>query len=45
MREAAARFGGGGHRLAAGFTADGELPDVLDRLRDALRVPQPPASG
>ncbi|WP_260192653.1 DHH family phosphoesterase [Actinophytocola gossypii] len=45
VRAVAARFGGGGHRLAAGFTAHGELPEVLDRLRDALRIPVTPASG
>jgi bifunctional oligoribonuclease and PAP phosphatase NrnA len=33
---AAAEFGGGGHRLAAGFTADGSAEDVLDALRRAL---------
>lgn len=45
VRAAAVRFGGGGHRLAAGFTAHGELDDVLDRLREVLRVPVPIASG
>ncbi|HJT04148.1 MAG TPA: DHH family phosphoesterase [Pseudonocardiaceae bacterium] len=34
---AAARLGGGGHRLAAGLTADGTDGDVLDALRTALR--------
>ncbi|WP_366521438.1 DHHA1 domain-containing protein [Mycobacterium sp.] len=33
---AAAEFGGGGHRLAAGFAADGSAEDVLDALRRAL---------
>jgi phosphoesterase RecJ-like protein len=33
---AAAALGGGGHRLAAGFTADGTADDVLDALRTAL---------
>jgi phosphoesterase RecJ-like protein len=33
---AAAQFGGGGHRLAAGFTARGTADGVLDRLRAAL---------
>jgi bifunctional oligoribonuclease and PAP phosphatase NrnA len=32
----AAEFGGGGHRLAAGFTAHGTADHVLDRLRTAL---------
>jgi phosphoesterase RecJ-like protein len=37
---AAAELGGGGHRLAAGFSANGPAEDVLDALRDALhRVP------
>ncbi|MDQ3764941.1 MAG: DHHA1 domain-containing protein [Actinomycetota bacterium] len=34
---AAAELGGGGHRLAAGFTADGTADDVLAALRTALR--------
>ncbi len=33
---AAAELGGGGHRLAAGFTTDGSDADVLDALRVAL---------
>ncbi|MGH4025574.1 MAG: DHH family phosphoesterase, partial [Pseudonocardiaceae bacterium] len=33
---AAAELGGGGHRLAAGFTTDGSAEDVLDALRGAL---------
>ncbi|MGB8257725.1 MAG: DHH family phosphoesterase [Pseudonocardiaceae bacterium] len=33
---AAAELGGGGHRLAAGFTASGTPEDVLDTLRFAL---------
>ncbi|MGH3770675.1 MAG: DHH family phosphoesterase [Pseudonocardiaceae bacterium] len=33
---AAAEFGGGGHRLAAGFAADGTAERVLDALRAAL---------
>ncbi|MBV9163903.1 MAG: bifunctional oligoribonuclease/PAP phosphatase NrnA [Pseudonocardiales bacterium] len=33
---AAAELGGGGHRLAAGFSADGTAEDVLDALRAAL---------
>jgi bifunctional oligoribonuclease and PAP phosphatase NrnA len=33
---AAAEFGGGGHRLAAGFAADGSAADVLNALRRAL---------
>ncbi len=33
---AAAEFGGGGHRRAAGFTAHGTADGVLDRLRTAL---------
>ncbi|OLF05422.1 DHH family phosphoesterase [Actinophytocola xanthii] len=45
VRAAALRFGGGGHRLAAGFTAHGELDEVVDRLREALRVPVLLASG
>ncbi len=33
---AATELGGGGHRLAAGFAADGSAEDVLDALRVAL---------
>lgn len=33
---AAAELGGGGHRLAAGLTADGTADDVLDAIRAAL---------
>ncbi|MGH3778440.1 MAG: DHH family phosphoesterase [Pseudonocardiaceae bacterium] len=33
---AAAELGGGGHRLAAGFRANGTAQDVLDALRAAL---------
>jgi phosphoesterase RecJ-like protein len=33
---AAAELGGGGHRLAAGFAADGTSEDILDALRTAL---------
>jgi phosphoesterase RecJ-like protein len=33
---AAAELGGGGHRLAAGFTADGSAEGVLEALRAAL---------
>ncbi|GGJ77096.1 phosphoesterase [Pilimelia anulata] len=32
----AVSLGGGGHRLAAGFTGHGTLDEVLGRLRDAL---------
>ncbi len=40
---AAAELGGGGHRLAAGFSADGTAADVLDALRTALhRAPMIP---
>lgn len=34
---AAGEFGGGGHRLAAGYTAEGGAGEVLDALRAALR--------
>ncbi|GAA1336144.1 DHH family phosphoesterase [Saccharothrix algeriensis] len=36
VREVAQVLGGGGHRLAAGFTAEGSAGDVLARLRAAL---------
>jgi phosphoesterase RecJ-like protein len=32
----AARFGGGGHRLAAGFTVPGTVPAVLAAVKDVL---------
>jgi len=31
-------FGGGGHRYAAGFTANGSVDEVLDAIRVALRT-------
>jgi bifunctional oligoribonuclease and PAP phosphatase NrnA len=45
VRSTALVFGGGGHRLAAGFTAHGELDEVVERLREALRDPVLLASG
>lgn len=39
VRAVAARFGGGGHRLAAGFTATGTATQILDGVRAALRNP------
>lgn len=39
VRAVAAVVGGGGHRLAAGFTTDGPLSEILDTLRAALRNP------
>ena len=36
--DAASRCGGGGHRLAAGFTADGTAEQVLTSVREALAV-------
>lgn len=45
VRAVAEQFGGGGHRLAAGFAADGELEDVITKLREALRDPVLLASG
>lgn len=41
VRAAAALLGGGGHRLAAGFTAHGDRDEVLDQVREALRDPVP----
>ncbi|HEX8075051.1 MAG TPA: bifunctional oligoribonuclease/PAP phosphatase NrnA [Thermoleophilaceae bacterium] len=31
-------FGGGGHRQAAGFTTDTELPELIERLRDEVNA-------
>jgi bifunctional oligoribonuclease and PAP phosphatase NrnA len=39
VRAAAVQLGGGGHRLAAGFTAHGGLDEVRERVREALRHP------
>lgn len=39
VRAAALRLGGGGHRLAAGFTAHGDRAEVLDQVREALAEP------
>lgn len=36
---AAAKLGGGGHRLAAGFTVQGEAAEIVAALRDALDDP------
>ncbi|MBB5955650.1 phosphoesterase RecJ-like protein [Saccharothrix tamanrassetensis] len=38
VREVAQLLGGGGHRLAAGFTAEGDAAGVVGRLRDALET-------
>jgi phosphoesterase RecJ-like protein len=45
VQAVAEQFGGGGHRLAAGFSATGELEDVITKLREALRDPVLLASG
>ncbi|MGH9153991.1 MAG: DHH family phosphoesterase [Acidimicrobiales bacterium] len=39
----ASRFGGGGHRYAAGFTAPGTVAEVLAALRAVLAEDPPPA--
>lgn len=39
VRMAAEQLGGGGHRLAAGFTTEGTAEEVVTRLRAALRNP------
>lgn len=39
----AARFGGGGHRYAAGFIAPGPISEVLDAIRAAVAEDPPPA--
>ncbi len=41
VRVAAVGLGGGGHRLAAGFTAAGTADEVVARVRDMLRNPVP----
>ena len=43
VRSVAVRFGGGGHRLAAGFTAAGTPDEIIAGLRDALA--QAPSAG
>jgi phosphoesterase RecJ-like protein len=45
VRAVAEQFGGGGHTLAAGFSADGELEDIITKLREALSDPVLLASG
>jgi bifunctional oligoribonuclease and PAP phosphatase NrnA len=39
VARAAVGLGGGGHRLAAGFTARGSLDEVMDVIRGALESP------
>ena len=41
VRVAAVALGGGGHRLAAGFTATGTAAEVIARVREMLRDPVP----
>jgi nanoRNase/pAp phosphatase (c-di-AMP/oligoRNAs hydrolase) len=38
-------LGGGGHRLAAGFTAHGPVADVMTALRRQLAIVPAPADG
>jgi phosphoesterase RecJ-like protein len=38
-------LGGGGHRLAAGFTARGPAADVMTALRRELAIVSAPAGG
>jgi bifunctional oligoribonuclease and PAP phosphatase NrnA len=37
----ASSFGGGGHKLAAGYTSDVGLADTIERLKNALRTTTP----
>ncbi len=39
VSEVATRFGGGGHRFAAGFTCSGTVPEVLAAIKAALPAP------
>jgi phosphoesterase RecJ-like protein len=41
VRAAAVRLGGGGHRLAAGFTTTGTAAEVVAAVRETLREPVP----
>ena len=41
VRAVAVGLGGGGHRLAAGFTTTGTAEDIVDRVREKLRDPVP----
>jgi phosphoesterase RecJ-like protein len=36
----ATQFGGGGHRFAAGFTAQGTIAEILGQIRDAVAAGQ-----
>lgn len=38
VAEFAAKFGGGGHRMAAGCRLSGDLPSVMNTLREALHA-------
>ncbi|HOQ76157.1 MAG TPA: bifunctional oligoribonuclease/PAP phosphatase NrnA [Thermoclostridium sp.] len=38
VAKVAERFGGGGHMRAAGFTAEGDLEDIVRALADAIRA-------
>jgi phosphoesterase RecJ-like protein len=41
VRAAAVGLGGGGHRLAAGFSATGTAAEITERVRTVLRKPVP----
>ena len=41
VRVAAVGLGGGGHRLAAGFSATGTAAEITERVRTMLRNPVP----
>jgi phosphoesterase RecJ-like protein len=41
VRVVAVGMGGGGHRLAAGFTTTGTAAEVVGRVRELLRDPVP----
>jgi phosphoesterase RecJ-like protein len=41
VRAAAVGLGGGGHRLAAGFSASGTAAEITERVRAMLRNPVP----
>lgn len=41
MSRVAVALGGGGHRLAAGFTGRGTVDEVVERIRAQLRAYDP----
>jgi len=45
VAEVASSYGGGGHHCASGFSVDGPLPDVTERVTARLRMVAPKKDG